>query len=60
MKLFEKVIMANGNTVYHGKYAYKLNIWTGDITRCKRGDENRQWIDTDGNIISAWEIVALG
>ena len=47
-----------GITTYHGSYAYKANVHTGEILRCRRGDEDREWIDNDGNVFGAWTLVA--
>jgi len=37
---------------------YKANVFTSEIFRCRRGDENREWIDNAGNVSGAWTLVA--
>lgn len=48
-----------GKNTYIGNYVYKLQ-WhpmAGKtfIVRCKREDENREWISWDGIIVNGWE-----
>ena len=31
-----------GAATNHGAYTYKANVFTGEIFRCRRGDENRE------------------
>lgn len=40
-----------------GKYTYKVEQYTGRILRCKTCDIGREWIDSEGNHITAWEVV---
>ena len=41
-----------------GKYTYRFNVNTGDITRCKTDDIGRMWFDCEGNRCDGWEVVA--
>lgn len=47
-----------GAPTNQGAYTYKANVFTGEIFRCRRGDENREWIANDGNVSGAWTLVA--
>lgn len=40
-----------------GKYSYELDWTCSNIIRCLTEDINSQWIDTDGNICTAWTAV---
>lgn len=60
-KEFISKIMNNaiyGAATNHGAYTYKANVFTGEIFRCRRGDEEREWIANDGNVSGAWTLVA--
>ena len=41
-----------------GRYTYRFNVNTGDITRCKTVDIGRMWFDCEGNRCDGWEVVA--
>lgn len=41
-----------------GKYTYRFDVNTGDITRCKTDDIGRAWLDYEGNRCDGWEVVA--
>ena len=50
---------AQGRNTIHGAYTYTID-WDANrgewrVKRCKTADATRQWLDTDGNITSAWE-----
>lgn len=47
----------NGKYTVHGKYTYKLCKYTGNIWRCPVGMENREWINFEGEIKTAWKLV---
>lgn len=55
----EKIIMNSsiGKNTIIGKYAYKADLNTGEIKRCKTTDIKREWVDMDGKIFSGWEVV---
>lgn len=52
-----RVYAAYPNYITHGKYSYKLNIWSKEIMRCKAGDEQKMYIDHEGIQSFAWEMV---
>lgn len=45
----------NGIYTRIGRYTYGVHAYTGEILRCRRGDEDREWIGGDGERYSAWE-----
>ena len=47
-----------GAATNHGAYTYQANVFTGEIFRCRRGDENREWIDNDSRVSGAWTLGA--
>lgn len=53
-RIYRNVIKGCANTCI-GRYAYGIHAYTGEIMRCKRGDEEREWISDDGERHSAWE-----
>lgn len=53
VSLRDRIIDAQGRIVRHGKYSYRLDR-RGDILRCHVGNEHRQWIDSEGKILTDW------
>lgn len=50
----------NRNTMI-GSYAYRADLNTGKIYRCKTDNVNRDWIDNNGRQYGAWvEIAKIG
>lgn len=48
-----------GRNTFIGKFVYSIR-WhpmtrKDYIIRCKRGNENREWLDWEGNIVTGWE-----
>ena len=58
INLINRIAAAEGRTVKHGRYSYRLNVWTGDIYRALTEDIGRMWITWDGRQVDAWETVA--
>ena len=52
----EKIIREAGAVI--GRYTYRFNVNTGDITRCKTEDIGHAWIDYDGNRRDGWTVIA--
>ena len=53
-----RITNAGENGTIIGRYTYRYNVWTGEISRCLTDDVGRQWIDCDGHITNAWVVVA--
>lgn len=49
-----RAIRALGKIVRHSRYSYRLNLKSWSVERCLTGDENRQWLTNDGDIVTAW------
>lgn len=49
----------NGKATYIGKYVYNLQFhpMAGKcyITRCKRENVGREWLNWEGNVVNGWE-----
>ena len=46
-----------GRTVIIGRYTYRANLYTGEISRCKTDDVGREWLTWDGQRITRWEVI---
>lgn len=55
INLINRIKAANGRTVKHGRYSYRLNVWTGWIYRALTEDVGKLWITYAGEQRDAWE-----
>lgn len=54
----KRITNSGKNGTIIGRYTYRYNVWTGEISRCLTDNVDLQFIDCDGNITNAWSVVA--
>lgn len=52
--LLDRITAAEGRTVKHGVYSYKMDV-SGRVYRAKTANIGRAWIAADGTQFDAWE-----